>query len=225
MVRSLGRGDLTPSSAAAGALDRLPVADWPMLAAYWLADGFDSEVLRELAGLSRQDTAQARELMPLALDSIGCHVVTEAELAARASLALAIVQRDLDATGFGEFVMRPVNLLLGPVSVELWAALPDGRSGSGGCDGMRPGMDDASLLWSAAHSVSDTLGEVLRIDWPVCAVHGGEPITPADHREVSHGLIGGAVWWWCRSAAERTGGTGHAVAPVGQLTPATARTR
>lgn len=78
-----------------------------MLAAYWLADGFDSEVLRELAGLSRQDGAQARELMPLALHSIGYHVVTEAEVAVRGARALAIVQRDLDATGFGEFVMRP----------------------------------------------------------------------------------------------------------------------
>jgi hypothetical protein len=33
------------------------------------------------------------------------------------------------------------------------------------------------------------------------------------------GLIGGAVWWWCRTKA------GHAVAPVGQLTARVSKTQ
>jgi hypothetical protein len=32
-------------------LDQVPVPDWPMLAAWWLAAGFDSESPRDLAGL------------------------------------------------------------------------------------------------------------------------------------------------------------------------------
>jgi hypothetical protein len=36
-------------------------------------------------------------------------------------------------------------------------------------------MDDASLLFFAAASVSGTVEEVHQIDWPVCAVHGGDP--------------------------------------------------
>ena len=79
-----------------------------MLAAHWLAAGFDSPQLREYAGLSEADLTQARELMPEVLESIGFHVVTADELAERCRVALAVVQRDLDATGFGEYIMRPV---------------------------------------------------------------------------------------------------------------------
>jgi hypothetical protein len=188
-----------------------------MLAAHWLAAGFDSPELREYAGLSEADTAQARELMPEVLESIGYHVVTADELAARCRAALAVVQRDLDATGLGEFVMRPVNLAGGPISLSMYAALPDGRSWSGGCGGMTPDMTDTALLWYTAHSVSDTLGEVLKIGWPVCAAHGGEPMTPPSHREVPHGEIDGVIWWWCRARRR-----GHPAAPVGQLTSGTA---
>jgi len=40
-----------PEQAAAGALDYLPADQWPMLAARWLAAGFDSEPLRQFARL------------------------------------------------------------------------------------------------------------------------------------------------------------------------------
>ena len=40
-----------PEQAAAGALDHLPADQWPMLAAKWLAAGFDSPLLRQLAEL------------------------------------------------------------------------------------------------------------------------------------------------------------------------------
>jgi hypothetical protein len=67
-------------------------------------------------------------------------------------------------------------------------------------------MDDADLLWHGATSVSATLGEVLRIAWPVCAVYGGEPMTPPHHGEVPGGRVDDVIWWWCRSKA------GHAAA-------------
>jgi len=40
-----------PEQAAAGALDHLPADQWPMLAAKWLAAGFDSPLLRQFAEL------------------------------------------------------------------------------------------------------------------------------------------------------------------------------
>jgi hypothetical protein len=99
----------------------------------------------------------------------------------------------------------------------MFAALADGSSWSGATGGMTPDMDDATLLWEAAASVSGTLGEVLGVTWPVCAVHGGAAMTPADHDERRRGLIDGGVWWWCRNRS------GHAVAQVGQLTAATGK--
>jgi hypothetical protein len=43
-----------PEQAAAGGLDHLPAGQWPMLAAKWLAAGFDSPLLRQLAELQVQ---------------------------------------------------------------------------------------------------------------------------------------------------------------------------
>jgi hypothetical protein len=40
-----------PEQAAAGALDHIPAEQWPTLAVKWLAAGFDSPLLRQLAGL------------------------------------------------------------------------------------------------------------------------------------------------------------------------------
>lgn len=52
-IGKFGLGDWwpKPKQAAAGALDHLPPDHWPMLAAKWLAAGFDSEPLRRLAQL------------------------------------------------------------------------------------------------------------------------------------------------------------------------------
>jgi hypothetical protein len=118
------------------------------------------------------------------------------------------VQLDLDATGYGEFVIYPVNLLLGG-EVEMWAALPDGAAWSGGGSGMTPEMDDEALLWHAASSVSDTLLEVRHDVWPRCRVHD-YPMSPPHRGQAPDGLINGRVWWWCPRAD-------HAVAPVGRL--------
>jgi hypothetical protein len=55
-----------PDQAAAGALDHLPVGQWPTLAAKWLAAGFDSSLLRQLAELRAglQDTEPSAEKGP-----------------------------------------------------------------------------------------------------------------------------------------------------------------
>jgi hypothetical protein len=50
-IDRFGLGDWwpRPEQAAAGALDHLPADQWPTLAAKWLAAGFDSQSLRQLA--------------------------------------------------------------------------------------------------------------------------------------------------------------------------------
>ena len=46
--------------------------DLPMLAAIWLARGYDSEELRELAGLTRQEAREGgRRLLAGVLSSLG----------------------------------------------------------------------------------------------------------------------------------------------------------
>ena len=68
-----------------------------------------------------------------------------------------------------------------------------------------------SLLFTAAASVSGTIEEVRQIEWPVCAVHGGDPMTRDLHGEEPVALIDGVVWWWCTPA-------GHPLVSVGRLT-------
>jgi hypothetical protein len=67
-VDKFGLGDWwpRPDQAAAGALDHLPAGQWPMLAAKWLAAGFDSPLLRQLAELRarRHDTGPSAENGP-----------------------------------------------------------------------------------------------------------------------------------------------------------------
>lgn len=66
------------------------------------------------------------------------------------------------------------------------------------------------LLCRAADSVSATIKEVHEIEWPVCGVHGGHPADIWDGEDPV-GLIDKVAWWRCTN-------TGHALAPVGQLT-------
>lgn len=51
--------------------DTVQDADLPMLAALWLVDGYDSAQLRDLAGLTKRDGAEARTLLPDVLVSLG----------------------------------------------------------------------------------------------------------------------------------------------------------
>jgi hypothetical protein len=46
-----------------------------MLAAQWLADGYDSPLLREIAGLSRREATEARQLFDAVLAELGHPVV------------------------------------------------------------------------------------------------------------------------------------------------------
>jgi hypothetical protein len=77
-------------------------------------------------------------------------------------------------------------------------------------------MKRSLLLFNAAGSVSATLKEVPEIEWPVCAVHGGHPASIWDGEEPVD-LIDEVAWWRCTN-------TGHALAPVGQLTAEIAQT-
>jgi hypothetical protein len=71
-------------------------------------------------------------------------------------------------------------------------------------------------LCSAADSVSATLKEIPEVEWPVCAVHGGHPDSIWDGEDPVD-LIKKVAWRRCTN-------TGHALAPVGQLTTKVAKT-
>jgi hypothetical protein len=65
--------DVTPEEAGRGRI--VPDADLPMLAAYWLVEGYDSASLRELAGLSRRQSTEARQMFESVLAELGHPVV------------------------------------------------------------------------------------------------------------------------------------------------------
>jgi len=188
------RWRMGPGRAAAGGLEDVPLSHWPRLAARWLAAGFDSEPLRRLAGLRSGEYLAIADLMPQALRSIGFDPSAGAAVfMTRSQEILNVVQRDLDATGYGEYRMRPVNLSFEP-RVAVYAALPDGGSWSGVGEGMTRRMNDADLLWHAAQSVSGTLAEVLGLVWPACAIHPGEPMTPSSDSGTPRAGTSGVVW-------------------------------
>ena len=215
-VDEFGLGDWwpRPDQAACGALDHLPVGQWPMLAAKWLAAGYDSRSLHQLAKLRPAESGTARpdalDLMPKAMRSIGFEFAPgNEELRARCQSALDIVQHDLDVTGYGQYRMQ-ARLGRGWPGTMI-ATLPDGSHWGGG-EGMSRDMDGSWLLFNAADSVSATLEEVHEIEWPVCTVHGDGPRT----RFEPVALIRKAAWWQCTRAR-------HALAPVGRLTAEMAR--
>jgi hypothetical protein len=240
----------SPEQAAAGALDHLPADQWPMLAAKWLAAGFDSPLLRQLAELPvpRRDTGpsarnrtgsraaprglatsdasavgvhaqfrvarRALDLMPEVMRSIGFDPAPADEaFVARCQSAIDVVQHDLDVTGYGQYRMHARLGRGWPAAV--YPTLPDG-SYWGGTEGMSREAKGSWLLHLAADLVSATLKEIPEIEWPVCAVHGGHPESIWDGEEPVD-VIDDVVWWRCTN-------TGHALAPVGQLTAKIAKT-
>ena len=252
-IDRFGLGDWwpRPDQAAAGALDHLPSDQWPTLAAKWLAAGFDSPLLRQLAelrsgqhgtgpfaekgpagwaaprGLTIADPSgnagvparfrvafQLLDLMPEVLRSIGFDPAPADEaFVARCQSAIDVVQHDLDVTGHGQYRMRARFGRGWPTGV--YPTMPDGSYWGGG-QGMSRQDEGVWLLVRAADSVSATLKEIPEIEWPVCAVHGGHPDSIWDGEEPVD-LINKAAWWQCTN-------TGHALAPVGQLTAEIAKT-
>jgi hypothetical protein len=245
-IDRFGLGDWwpRPDQAAAGGLDHLPSDQWPMLAAKWLAAGFNSPSLRQLAelrsgqrgtepsaekgpaswaaprGLTIADPSgtarppakfevgfQVLDLMPEVLRSIGFDPGPADEaFVARCQSALAVVQHDLDVTGYGRYRMQARFGRGWPAAV--YPTLPDGSYCGG--EGMARGTKGPWLLFRAADLVSATLKEIPEIEWPVCAVHGGHPASIWDGEEPV-GFIDEVAWWQCSN-------TGHVLAPVGQLT-------
>jgi hypothetical protein len=212
-IDEFGLGDWwpRPDQAAAGALDHLPSDEWPMLAAKWLAAGFDSPLLRQLAAFRVRDSTalmHVLDLIPEAMRSIGFDPApADGEFTARCQRALDIVQHDLDITGYSQHRMRARIGRGWPAT--MFPTLPDGSYWSGS-HGMSRQLDGPLLLFRAADSVSATLKEVHEIEWPACAIHGGHPGNIWDGEEPVD-LMDKVAWWRCTTA-------GNALAPVGQLT-------
>ncbi len=66
---------VSPDEVTFGLLSGIPDDQLPMLAAEWLASGdYDSDLLREVAGMSRREGLDARRLFPELLASLGYEV-------------------------------------------------------------------------------------------------------------------------------------------------------
>ena len=184
-----------PEQAAVGALDRLSADQWPGLAAHWLAAGFDSEPLRQLAEFQSWEMQAAILLMPEVLRSVGSDPgAADDQFVGRCQDALDVVQRDLEATGFGRYRIRARLGQGWPAMV--YPALPD-ASYWGGAQGITREASGAWLLFHAAELASGTLREVCEIEWPACATHGGDPMIPDWDGEERVALIDKVVWWRC----------------------------
>ncbi|MFC8228588.1 hypothetical protein [Streptomyces sp. NPDC057287] len=151
--------------------------------------------------------------------------------------ALAAVNRDVTATLPGQGALM---LMVSPPwqpspsggieREQVYVAMPDGRwhgNAVNACDleeGDPPEPDDATtVLAVVADAAQETLMEMLRQVWPVCAEHrtGMHP-RPAgttddwcqgDWSEGESGTAGPPVWW-CRGGRD---GTCHDVSLVGEL--------
>jgi hypothetical protein len=98
-----GRDVLSPRDAAAGSTEYVPDERLPMLAAAWLAEGWNSEALVELASMSAvQARTEARRLLPTVLASLGVSKPYSLadEAAARYAALVAWAVREMD----GRFV-------------------------------------------------------------------------------------------------------------------------
>src|SRR6266536_607537 len=67
----------SPRDAVQSGLRDVPDQEIPLVAAQWLAEGFDSAELWELAALSSADRVEARHALAPALASIGFPVVEQ----------------------------------------------------------------------------------------------------------------------------------------------------
>jgi hypothetical protein len=97
------RDVITPRDAAFGSTDHVPDERLPMLAAGWLAEGWSSETLVELASMSQAEArAGARRLLPDVLASLGVAepYSRQGEARSRYTALIAWAVREMD----GRFV-------------------------------------------------------------------------------------------------------------------------
>ena len=81
-------------------LEMLATERMPWWAAQWLADGYDGDALRELAGLNGKDPRAVRDLLPAALSEMGVELpptLAAATFEAFRDLAEMLVSRRTDA--------------------------------------------------------------------------------------------------------------------------------
>ncbi|MCW2495618.1 hypothetical protein [Jatrophihabitans sp.] len=183
-------------------------SDWPRLAQQWLERGYDSPELRTLADLVDSTRAEvAVSVMPSVLRSLGIEVADEgfseyeaSGFGARCRAAFAVVQADLDRTGFGRFQMSPYVTTAGSW-ITAYAQTSDGRRWTNDGLGITSYTNATQIVASAASLVCDTLLLCKRVRWPRCAAHQtkylvsrypswrGDHLVPADPDGE----------WWCNS--------------------------
>jgi hypothetical protein len=206
------RGVITPEQLATGD-ERVDAEDWPELAAQWLADGFDSQPLRRLAGTTKQDADDlAATVMREVLRSIGVAIPSESALIKRCDRALSVVQRDLDATGFGQYCFSTVATdELEQAVFPTFRAKLEGEGWDLNTDELEPLDSAVELQCSAAAAVSGTLVEICFLAWPDCAHHNGPQLEARPRQLPNDHLV--SAWWYCPRGE-------HFVSAVGELSAA-----
>lgn len=255
-IDRFGLGDWwpRPKQAAAGALDHLPADQWPVLAAKWLAAGFDSQSLRQLAQLqtgespaspradrrssSRRGGDWAQPVGP------GQPLPAQAQRLQRrhraAGDAMELMPEVLRSLGFDpapaneEFVAR-CQKALDIVQHDLDATgygryRMRARFGGGWPSSVHPALPDGSY-WGGGEGMSREMAGSWLL---VCAA---DSVSTKEIPEIEwpvcavHGGHPESIWdgeepvdLIKKVAWWRCTNTGHPLAPVGQLTAETART-
>jgi hypothetical protein len=253
IVDEFGLGDWwpRPDQAAAGGLDHLPADDWPMLAAMWLAAGFDSPQLRQLAALPirRRGTgpaargAQGGWAAPAGISitelSEGAGIAGQFKLAFQAADLMPEVLKSIgfDPAPADDAFLARCQRALDLVQHDLDATGHGqyrirARFGRGWPVRVYPTMPDGSY-WGGGEGISRDE------DGPVLLATAAQPVsdTLKEIPEVEwpvctrHGGHPGAIWSGedpvklIKNVAWcRCTNTGHRLAPVGQLAANTVRT-
>jgi hypothetical protein len=128
--------------------------------------------------------------------------------------ALALVQRDIDATAEEPHTLHFVSLPKGAESSEelIFLAIENGSYWSGGTSCFD--QDEETALASIADTAQDCLMEVTHQVWPICPDHDrGVQVRNSDGARYLDGDDNTAPspTWWCDA------GAGHSVSAIGTL--------
>jgi len=252
-VDEFGLGDWwpRPDQAAAGALDHLPAAQWPTLAAKWLAAGFESPLLRQLAELQvqRHDTGPSVKnrtgdwAAPRGLttsDPSGAGVRVQFRVARQALDLMPEVMRSIgfDPAPVDEAFVARCQSALDVVQHDLDATgygqyRMRGRFGGGWPATVHATLPDGSY-WGAG---GDGMSRQMEGSWLLVCAADSVSATLKEVPEIEwpvcavHGGHPGSIWadeepvgLIKKVAWWRCTNTGHALAPVGQLRAKIAKT-
>jgi hypothetical protein len=186
------------------------LAELPALARDWLAARISTDEVLWLASLDPEDADRLpMSVIWAVLRSLGAVTPLDPEPEQRVDRALAVVQGDLDATGFGQFRFHATAVEYWPTGLRpVYRATLENGWWDHNVEELDALSPPEQLLRDAALAVHETIIEIHMHAWPYCVAHDGPPLTPRI-REAGTEVT---VWWHCLRGD-------HDVAPIGELRP------